>query len=287
MNRSSLTAVVVAALALAGCGGDGKDKQHATTSASQPKDVLAQSRHADKLRKLSTAAATAGGGGVDLQVYDNDLASMVDSINAYWRAEYASSGEPGGYKPPHDVIAYAGGDSQPTCGGAPPAPMNAFYCSNPDLIAWDEKNLLIPYYRDKGDLAVGIILAHEWGHLIQQRLGLQFKYTIEAELHADCLAGAWLGEVEAEGLLDGKAPGAGGDIDEAIDAIFSVGDPPNTPFEDPQAHGPPQARVDALGVGYDGGLDACGKEYGPGFSTQAGSPVKPSNSAKADVIGGP
>ena len=178
-----------------------------------------------------------------------------------------------GYYPEEDA-------EEVTCGGESAAtPENAFYCGETDEIAWDEPGLFIPYYLEKGDLAVGIVLAHEWGHLVQSRLEYEFHNTYEQELNADCLAGAWLGAMDDEELLDGKAPGEGGDIDEALEAIFALGDPPETPFEDPQAHGQPEERVEALGTGYEGGVEACDESYASGFSQEEDVPEEAAGEA--------
>ena len=37
----------------------------------------------------------------------------------------------------------------------------------PELIAWDESGLMIPYYVQGGDFAASFVLAHEFGHFAQ------------------------------------------------------------------------------------------------------------------------
>ena len=120
-------------------------------------------------------------------------------------------------------------------------------------------------------MADGFILAHEFGHAVQHSLGIfgDFTHTIEQELQADCFAGAWAGDLADQGVLDPKdAPGKGGDIDSALDAIYAVGDDPSVPWQAPDAHGTGDERADAFGTGYDGGVDACADQYAPGFSEE-------------------
>ncbi len=271
----------VLALALAGCGG-GKTNAETSTSAA-PKQSQAAKRSiqpsrqaADSISQLQAAPQSGADAGIDFAAYDDQLAGMVELLNRYW-----SQTEPKDYSPPSDVVAYDPSEpNAPRCGNEPAARENAVYCGPSDVIAWDEPGLFIPFYRDKGDMAVGFILAHEWGHLVQERLGIstRFKNTIEAELNADCLAGSWAGWLADRGTLDPEdAPGKGGDIDSSLDAIFSVGDPPSVPWQDPDAHGTGEERATAYGDGYEGGVDACLKDYGPGFTASPDAPAKASN----------
>jgi hypothetical protein len=48
-----------------------------------------------------------------------------------------------------------------------------------------------------GQLLVGVVLAHEYGHAIQTRLGLTDQPTVVVEQQADCFAGAWLADALA------------------------------------------------------------------------------------------
>jgi hypothetical protein len=278
-------AVIIAtalALAVSGCGGS-DTANPATSTSGAPKQsqtpkrsIEASRKAADSIGQLQAAPQEGGDAGINFAAYDDELAGMVELLNRYW-----SETEPNDYSPPSDVIAYDPSQpNAPKCGNEPPARENAVFCGPGDFIAWDEPGLFIPFYRDKGDMAVGFILAHEWGHLVQERLGLstKFKHTIEAELNADCLAGSWAGWLADRGLLDAKdAPGKGGDIDSSLDAIFSVGDPPSVPWQDPQAHGTGQERADAYADGYDNGVGACLKDYGPGFTSSPDAPAQASD----------
>lgn len=83
------------------------------------------------------------------------------------------------------------------------------------------------------DLAEQYIIAHEYGHHVQNLLGDNArvqqaqqndpgnanKYSIALELQADCYAGAWVGDANARGLLESPD-----EINEALAAAEGVGD---------------------------------------------------------------
>jgi hypothetical protein len=134
---------------------------------------------------------------------------------------------------PDEFIAYYPPEQEgPACGGQPVGAENAVYCNQQggDFIAWDEPGLMVPYFEEYGDMANAVILAHEFGHGAQARLGLseEFPLTIESELQADCFAGAWAGWADEQGLLGENA------ADQAADAVISVADPEGTTWNDPR-----------------------------------------------------
>ena len=107
------------------------------------------------------------------------------------------------------------------------------------------------------------IMAHDYAHLAQDRLGLIAKYplTIENELAADCLSGAQWTAYNAHGANFNKA-----DIQSIINGIGVVGDAPGTRWQDAHAHGLPAERQAAFFDGYDDGVEFCLENYRPGFS---------------------
>ena len=48
---------------------------------------------------------------------------------------------------------------------------NAFYCEQGDFVAWDEQGLFPKLRQQYGDFAPALVLAHEWGHAVQARVG--------------------------------------------------------------------------------------------------------------------
>lgn len=72
------------------------------------------------------------------------------------------------------------------------ADYNAYYMARTHTIHYDV-NLMTDQLNQLGDFAPATILAHEWGHALQETLGLfnATRYTIQNELQADCFAGAY------------------------------------------------------------------------------------------------
>jgi predicted metalloprotease len=138
-----------------------------------------------------------------------------------------------------------------SCGGQRLPPGNAVYCPEGHFISWDETRILRPFYEQAGDMAAALVIAHEWGHAAQALLRLRFPLTIQAELQADCFAGAWARDADQRGMLEE------GDLDEAQRAIFEVADPEGTPWTDPSAHGSFEQRSSFFGHGFENGAQAC------------------------------
>lgn len=203
---------------------------------------------------------------VDFAAYDESMNLALGAINEYWietmPAEFGME-----WTDPEEFIAYYPPEEEgPACGGEPVGAENAVYCNQRggDFIAWDEPGLMVPYFEKYGDMANAVILAHEFGHGAQARLGLsdQFAYTIESELQADCFAGAWAGWADAQGLLGEDA------ADQAADAVISVADPQDVAWNEPDAHGTAEERLDAFATGVEVGALGCVDAFPPGFTEQ-------------------
>jgi predicted metalloprotease len=131
---------------------------------------------------------------------------------------------------------------------------NAFYCPSKDLVAWDADGL-IPYMVDNyGSLGLGLVVAHEWGHAIQTRAGIQGP-TVFMEQQADCFAGAWVADVRKDG--DRSFQVDGNSLDLALAGFLELRDAPGSAATDPSAHGTAFDRIRAFQEGIDGGAKAC------------------------------
>lgn len=254
---------------LAACGGS--ETQSSTPEPSASFSVPANGERtgevptsAVKGQTFSLQAATGDDGGVDFDAYDESMDFALGAINEFWIETMANDfGQE--WIPPEEFIAYYPPEEEgPVCGDEPVGAENAVYCAQPgsDFIAWDEPGLMLPYYLDLGDMATAVILAHEFGHGAQARLGLseEFPLTIESELQADCFAGAWAQWADDQGLLGKDA------ADQAAEAVISVGDPESVPWNAPDAHGTAEERLDAFATGIDVGAPGCVELYAPGFS---------------------
>ncbi len=177
-------------------------------------------------------------------------------IDMFWEARFQEAGHV--YDPPEGVVAF----DEPivtACGRADPVREAAFYCVIDEKIYYSaEFRTLIE--NQIGDFAWVIVVAHEWGHHIQAKLGFDLGVVpdragevapVEFEQQADCLAGAYAIDAELSGWLDP------GDVEEALTITEISGDPPGTAWNDPRAHGTGDVRIDAFLTGYNAGLAGC------------------------------
>ncbi|MCO7219066.1 neutral zinc metallopeptidase [Klenkia sp. PcliD-1-E] len=163
-----------------------------------------------------------------------------------------------------DESAYPGGEIG--CGAAPEeVEQNAFYCppdvgtSNEDSISYD-RAFLQELADEYGRFLPALIMAHEFGHAVQGRVGYPANDTsINTETQADCFAGAW-----TRWVADGNAAHEtirAPELDGLLAGYSIVRDPPGTSPDDNQAHGSYFDRVSAIQDGYDGGAAACRDNY--------------------------
>jgi predicted metalloprotease len=132
---------------------------------------------------------------------------------------------------------------------------NAFYCSDGDFVAWDVEQLVPRLEQRFGDFAVALVLAHEWGHVIQARTGSTISATVYLENQADCFAGAWAHHVESGDSTRLAADAS--DLDTALGGYLEFRDPPGIDPSEMGAHGNGFDRVSAFQDGFEEGADQC------------------------------
>lgn len=193
----------------------------------------------------STTQGEQEDGTMSVDEFQRDIEGAVEVAEAYWDQRVE------GFEPVRRVVAYQR-DGEIECGGQPLTRNNAAYCSAGDFIAYDV-NWAVAAFRQIGDAFIFFLLGHEYAHGIQVRLGIQYRFTIEQELQADCMAGAYMGDsVRAKALrLDD------GDAEELQQGLRAVGDDPGQPWFAPNAHGTAEQRSDSFFSGYQKSLDAC------------------------------
>ena len=177
---------------------------------------------------------------------DRDIGlTAAELVDRYWNQHYEEyTGEP---FPPLDGGIVA--DPTPTCGSRQLPAGNAYYCPADDSIVYDPEFIqsILDQY---GEGAVEATLAHEYGHVLQQRLDPSHRVQRQ-ELLADCIAGATL-----VGLVDDGVIELDEEDQQAIIALFeSLGD--EADWSEPSDHGSARQRVDALTLGARQGLTAC------------------------------
>jgi len=195
---------------------------------------------------------------------DEFVESAVDDLVEYWVVAFPEVyGSP--YQQLGDVFGYSPSEGAPISCGGPLRPeqlsSNAIYCSDGDYITWDSDFLFPNFYANFGKAAVGVVLAHEWGHAIQFR-GEVTGAPIVRELQADCFAGSWIRRgLNGSGAFELRES----DVDAAIAGFLLLRDPPGAPISGPQAHGSAFDRMNAFREGIENGESHCAtyEETGP------------------------
>ena len=178
--------------------------------------------------------------------YGERIDELVELVDGYYADQVGRDYVAPDVLEPYDEVpanAFCNGEMQPA--------ENAFFCAEDNTITWDESGLLRPIYKRFGDAAAGFLIAHEWGHAMQDLLGLENNHTLPDELQADCFAGSWY-----QAMID---QGEFGTVQDAriIRLLRSAGDPAGTAANDPDAHGSARQRVAAARFGIDHGMRGC------------------------------
>ena len=268
-GRRSLLGVgaVVAATAVAatvlhtGVGADGAMPRLRL----QPASVVDQGtvvRHLTGVTALSSPA-TARGDREDiirLAPYTTPIGAVVtarSSMEAYLTASlydvhnfWSRSFRGWGFKAPTVRFQFpAKGEVRQSCGATNDSTMQ--YCSGDDTITFSQevaRNLWLGTYgkytiKGTDDMSVSVLVAHEYGHNIEQELGWLSRITAaQGERGADCLAGVWARDAYARGILDD------GDVNEALQAMDLLAEHPGQ--SDNGVHGTPAQRQQAFRTGW-------------------------------------
>jgi predicted metalloprotease len=135
----------------------------------------------------------------------------------------------------------------------------AFYCEFGDFMAYDdgEDGIIVALADELGASVLGVVLAHEYGHAVQQRSGAlaQGYPTVLTEQQADCVSGAWVGRVyrgESPLLRLGDR-----DLRAGLVAMVEVRDPVGVDQFEVGGHGTAFDRVGAFQLGFAEGLASC------------------------------
>ncbi|RTL64367.1 MAG: hypothetical protein EKK41_21625 [Hyphomicrobiales bacterium] len=96
----------------------------------------------------------------------------------------------------------------------------------------------------ENDLDILVVVAHEFGHILQYKSGMSPDGPWQMEPHADFLAGWAIDKTWLDGLFSDKDAS----FDSAIRLIFSLGD---TEFNSPYHHGTPDMRSAMVRAGQE------------------------------------
>lgn len=201
--------------------------------------------------------------------YAREACSALTSLNETWEPEFRRAGIE--FIQPSLNFAQAGQIITDGCGTTSSA-VGPFYCPADFGIYIDVRffDQLASMSGTRGDFARLYVMAHEYGHHVQNLTGLADqvrtaqrrnpqaanRLNVAMELHADCYAGVWAGKNSR--LIEA------GDIEEGMRAASSVGDDTIARQSGRRAnpetftHGTSQQRVEALRRGLQSGDEgAC------------------------------
>jgi uncharacterized protein len=191
-------------------GGDGSSSSTAVAGSS---DLAAQ---------CTTGAAAE-------QNTDCRVVAVVNSVQDYWTSETPRLGAPYSDAP---TVLYD--DAISTGCGLATTTIGPFYCPNDkrvylDLSFFDDMRTQLG--AQGGAFAQAYVIAHEYGHHVQDLLGVFGRIgeltqgatgtSVRLELQADCYAGVWAHHAQDSKIIEDVTPA---DISDALNAATSVGD---------------------------------------------------------------
>jgi uncharacterized protein len=203
--------------------------------------------------------------------------AIENSLTSYWSKALPAQSNVA-FKPEAGVQTFSGG-TDTGCGSAT-AEVGPFYCPVDQTIYLDTT-----FFQDvlqqqlngpSGAFVEPYVLAHEYGHHIQNLLGTMGKVrtqkgpnsdSVRLELQADCYAGMWAKNATSTDTADGQpliTDLTNDDIQQAIAAAKAVGDDriqqetTGRVNQEQWTHGSAAARVKWFQTGYtQGTLEAC------------------------------
>ncbi len=206
---------------------------------------------------------------------DCRVAGAALSLEQFWTEEAPSIGVE--YRNPSQTLIFE--QSVDTgCGGATSA-VGPFYCPRDEAIYIDTgfyDDLRSRFGAQGGPLAEMYVIAHEWGHHIQNISGVfesanqqetgPTSDAVRIELQADCYGGAWAAAASTTEDANGNTllePITQANVRDALDAAAAIGDDriqeQTSGQVSPESwtHGSSEQRQHWFETGFEGGVTAC------------------------------
>lgn len=206
--------------------------------------------------------------------YATEACNALQSLNQTWQPVFAEAGVP--FEQPF-LNLFSDGVTTKGCGSASAA-VGPFYCPADGGIYIDTSfyDVMQQQLGAGGDFARLYVVAHEYGHHIQNLTGLASqirslqqrspseanRLQVRMELQADCYAGVWAGKNS-----DRIEPG---DLEEGMRAAAAIGDDAISERMGGRAspesftHGTSEQRMEALRLGIRSGDDTmCDRYFAP------------------------
>jgi predicted metalloprotease len=194
---------------------------------------------------------------------DQIAAQSISDIEQFWEHSFGQA-FPGEFTPVSELISWDADDYEGVfCEDETYGLVNAAFCPLDNTIGWDRTVLLPALRRAYGDMAITMVLAHEYGHAVQTQTKHNHRETpvLVIEQQADCFAGAYLRWVAEDNSVRFTLS-TGDGLNNLLASMIAFRDPLLSEDDfaygaGDDAHGSAFERISAFQFGFTDGPRAC------------------------------